>query len=166
MPSENISHKALSTGVVYKPLNMSDGRHNLDYDQSQTCCGVLEIGVEGYEDFNLFKVSEETIIRYEEWDTSHSYGYTEPRHEKKATLKETVRVFRDFLQGESLHYGMAVAYLLPDQHNGTLGKVLKACGFTVTYTFWNPKTKNTLHHYVLVMNKRAPRKSTRKSILS
>lgn len=165
MPKKNISHR--SPSIKYKPLKMSDGNHNLDYDQTGTCCGVLEIGVEDYEDFKLYKHSVESERHWADWDPSHSYdSWLKPRYEKKATLRETVRAFRDFLQRESLHYGMAVAYLLPDQHNGTLGKVLKACGFKVTHTFWNPKTKNTLHHYVLVMNKRAPRKSTRKSVLS
>ena len=122
-------------------------------DNAQYCCGVLELGNLPEGDFfnALLVVSQQ---KDERWG--------EPVYSRNATEEEIFKLFQEFLK--EYNPGMFVSYLLDSQHKGDMGKLFKMDEWTYHGSFWNPNSRNTLHHYSKV-NHKGPPKSKSKSIL-
>lgn len=158
------------------PVDLSDTDLNFQVDQTNTCCGVLELGCfsTSRNPFSGVTVSS----RATKTETTHKYSWSGPSRgyitiprqvevpaqSRKATYEEVLCAFKKEQQDWIKSYGMGIAWLLPVQHNGPWGRLLKDLGWEPQGKFYNPKTRHTLVMYTVIWRKGPSRRKV-KSIL-
>lgn len=107
-------------------------------DDAQSCCGVIEFGeiVDGkfLRDLRVYSVETE--------------GWAEAVYERRPTIDEVLEKIRHRYKDK----GMAVCYLLDNQHDADFGRLLRYDKWKYHGKFWNPHTRNTLHHWSKVIH--------------
>ncbi len=147
-------------------------------DRSSTCCGVLELGdfdndgtIETDEEYEEDEYDchgpcckSEPVPECDCYECSIKPGYVKPKKKKvegvkeKSLYKDKLAAFKDMETKALKEFGLITLYLLQSQLKGDIGKIVKDCKYEYLGKFWNPKTRNTLHHYRKVLRKVAPRK--------
>ena len=146
-----MAKKTNTTKITWEKLSFidewtSETPWSNDY-RASSCCGVCELEGLDTKKFNIEVCEKEPD---ECLDRQLKY--------RPATWKEIVRAFKEYEKEQAKRYGMFVTYLLPSQHNGDFGKMIRECNWTYHGKFWNPKTRHTLHHYSKVLKKQQPKK--------
>lgn len=108
-------------------------------DDAQSCCGVLEFG----------EIADGKFLRDLRVYSSETEGaWQEPVYERRPTMDEVLADLRRAYENK----GMAVCYLLDNQHEADFGRLLRYDKWKYHGKFWNPNTRNTLHHWSKVIH--------------
>lgn len=130
---------------------------NFQSDSAQSCCGVVElIDIRDKMVLSIPCTGEVYIAEFQKWDSFEGRKDT-------GDYETVLPFFKKCIELLKRDYGKLVVYLLPSQMKGTMGKLVKDCGFIDHGKFWNPNTRNTLHHWSLTLHKTSPKKRPNKS---